>query len=310
MHAGRVLAVGAPYGSREGARQFVARGLFRRLSRGGRRHRPLEDRGAAVAEALEAAPDSLAPPKRFNPGRLWAYARRETVELLRDPIRLAFAGLGPIILMLAFGFGISFDIENLKMAAFDQDQTPQSRELLARFRRLALLLGAAADRVGRGGATAPEERPHPDRRRGASRLRARPSQRPQARGRRHRRRRHDVPRRDGQELCPGRHRQAGRGAEARDCPAGAAEQVEQRRYRGALPLQPGVPQRQRDGAERLHADALPDPGDHVGDLGRAREGDRLDRQFPLDADHPLRVPDRQAAALHRHRDDQLLHAAT
>ena len=35
--------------------------------------------------------------------------------------------------MLAFGFGISFDIENLKMAAFDQDQSPQSRELLQGF---------------------------------------------------------------------------------------------------------------------------------------------------------------------------------
>ena len=72
-------------------------------------------------------------PKRFSPGRLWAYARRETVELRRDPIRLAFALVGPIILMLAFGYGISFDIENLQTASFDQDDTPQSRELLQGF---------------------------------------------------------------------------------------------------------------------------------------------------------------------------------
>ena len=32
-----------------------------------------------------------AQPRRFDLARLWAYARRETVELLRDPIRLAFA---------------------------------------------------------------------------------------------------------------------------------------------------------------------------------------------------------------------------
>ena len=32
-----------------------------------------------------------------------------------------------------------------------------------------------------------------------------------------------------------------------------------------------------------------------------REGDRLDRQFPLDADHQVRVPVRQAAALYRRR---------
>ena len=64
---------------------------------------------------------------------LWAYARREAVELLQDPIRLAFAVVGPIILMLAFGYGISFDIEDLQMAAFDQDKTPESRQLLDRF---------------------------------------------------------------------------------------------------------------------------------------------------------------------------------
>ena len=35
--------------------------------------------------------------------------------------------------MFAFGYGISFDIENLATAAFDQDDTPQSRELLQGF---------------------------------------------------------------------------------------------------------------------------------------------------------------------------------
>ena len=35
--------------------------------------------------------------------------------------------------MVAFGYGISFDIENLETASFDQDDTPQSRELLEGF---------------------------------------------------------------------------------------------------------------------------------------------------------------------------------
>jgi hypothetical protein len=34
-------------------------------------------------------------------------------ELLRDPIRLSFAFIGPLILMTAFGYGITFDVENL-----------------------------------------------------------------------------------------------------------------------------------------------------------------------------------------------------
>jgi ribosome-dependent ATPase len=35
--------------------------------------------------------------------------------------------------MMAFGYGITFDVENLKYAAFDQDQTPESRRLLESF---------------------------------------------------------------------------------------------------------------------------------------------------------------------------------
>ena len=97
---------------------------------------------AQPAEPLAAAPqptDEQTSPshsrasRRFDPGRLWAYARREAMELLRDPIRIAFAFIGPVILMFAMGYGITFDVENLKYAAFDQDQTPESRRLLESF---------------------------------------------------------------------------------------------------------------------------------------------------------------------------------
>jgi ribosome-dependent ATPase len=135
MHAGKVLAVGTPQelvkarGSASIEDAFVgyladAAGIDR------------SKKAAPAAPDTKAAGQTVsraAPPRSFNPARLWAYARRETLELLRDPIRLAFAVLGPIILMLAFGYGISFDIENLQMAAFDQDDTPQSRQLLDGF---------------------------------------------------------------------------------------------------------------------------------------------------------------------------------
>jgi ribosome-dependent ATPase len=71
--------------------------------------------------------------RRFDLGRLWAYARRETMELLRDPIRLTFALAGPLILMLAFGYGISLDVENLRFGSFDQDRTPESRAFIEAF---------------------------------------------------------------------------------------------------------------------------------------------------------------------------------
>ena len=65
--------------------------------------------------------------------RLWAYAQREAMELRRDPIRLAFALLGPILLMITCGYGISFDVEHLSYAVLDRDQSPESRTYLEQF---------------------------------------------------------------------------------------------------------------------------------------------------------------------------------
>ena len=45
----------------------------------------------------------------------------------RDPIRLAFALLGSVLLMFVLGFGISLDVEGLRFAALDRDQSPESR---------------------------------------------------------------------------------------------------------------------------------------------------------------------------------------
>ncbi len=62
----------------------------------------------------------------FDPRRLFSYARREMLELLRDPIRLTMAGLGSVILMLVIGYGISMDVEDLTFAVLDRDQTTTS----------------------------------------------------------------------------------------------------------------------------------------------------------------------------------------
>jgi ribosome-dependent ATPase len=55
------------------------------------------------------------------------------MEIRRDPIRLAFALFLPMVLMLLFSYGISFDIENLSYAVLDHDQSPESREYLDEF---------------------------------------------------------------------------------------------------------------------------------------------------------------------------------
>ena len=84
----------------------------------------------AVAVDQRETPGRL----RFSPQRLFAYAVRETLELLRDPIRLAFGLFGTALLMLVFGFGISTDVNNLSFAVLDHDQTPESRAYLAELR--------------------------------------------------------------------------------------------------------------------------------------------------------------------------------
>jgi ribosome-dependent ATPase len=70
---------------------------------------------------------------RFSPRRLWAYARREAMEIRRDRLRLGFAVFLPLLLMILFSYGISFDIENLAYAVLDNDRTPESRAYLDEF---------------------------------------------------------------------------------------------------------------------------------------------------------------------------------
>jgi len=59
-----------------------------------------------------------------------AYTRNETMQILRDPIRLAFAFIGSALLMLVFGFGITTDVEHIRYASLDLDQSPESRRYL------------------------------------------------------------------------------------------------------------------------------------------------------------------------------------
>ena len=66
----------------------------------------------------------------FDFRRMLALSHREIVEVLRDPVRLAFAFLGSVMLLLMIAFGISHDVEDLRFAALDLDQTPGSRSYL------------------------------------------------------------------------------------------------------------------------------------------------------------------------------------
>jgi ribosome-dependent ATPase len=86
--------------------------------------------GARKAATVWPPRDGLA----FSLRRLVACTIRETLELVRDPIRLGFALFGTTFLMLVFGFGISTDVNSLTFAILDHDQSHESRAYLEELR--------------------------------------------------------------------------------------------------------------------------------------------------------------------------------
>ena len=84
--------------------------------------------------AVERGDKGSSPAELFSIRRMSAYTIREALELMRDPIRLAFALLGTAFLMLIFGFGITTDVNSLSFAALDRDNTYESRAYLEELR--------------------------------------------------------------------------------------------------------------------------------------------------------------------------------
>ncbi len=134
MHAGRVLAVGGPDDLRKARGVATLEEAFIAYLEEAQDATPTPANGPPAEATPEPTPERApAPVRRFDSRRLWASTRREMMELMRDPVRMAFAFFAPVVLMLAFGFGISFDIENLRFAAFDQDHSLESRTLIEQF---------------------------------------------------------------------------------------------------------------------------------------------------------------------------------
>ena len=142
MHAGTVLACDTP------AQLMASRGTddleaaFIGYITDATRDAP-ESKNKDGADADVAAPATAAAAAApahdhddllgFSLGRLLAYSRREAQEIERDPVRLLFAFVGSALMMLAFGFGITTDVENIRFSYLDLDRSPESRAYLAAF---------------------------------------------------------------------------------------------------------------------------------------------------------------------------------
>ena len=127
MHAGKVLDSDAPARlvAKRGASRLEEAFIGYLVEAGG---------GAAPDAAPAAPPPAAAPvsaeharPSGFSLQRLWSYLWRETLELQRDPVRATLALGGSLILMFIIGFGISMDVEDLRYAVLDRDQSTLSQ---------------------------------------------------------------------------------------------------------------------------------------------------------------------------------------
>ena len=139
MHAGRVLACDTPEALQRQFHGDTLEAAFVRCLEDAQKQ-PEAPASSPPANASTGTPgahksEPLPVGKRgFSLARLIAVASREGKELMRDKVRLAFALLGAIFMMVIFGYGISLDVEKLAFAVYDQDQTPQSRTYLEAFR--------------------------------------------------------------------------------------------------------------------------------------------------------------------------------
>jgi ribosome-dependent ATPase len=129
MHAGKVLASDTPEAIVQAHGAATLEQAFIDC---------LVQAGGAAASAAPAQPAAEPPapaPKPPRDGRwrrslrrLYSYAWREALELQRDPVRGALALLGSLLLMFVMGYGISMDVEDLRFAVLDHDQTSLSRD--------------------------------------------------------------------------------------------------------------------------------------------------------------------------------------
>lgn len=68
----------------------------------------------------------------MNIVRTLAVAKKETRQIIRDS-RSLYLALGiPVMLMILFGFALSLDVDNIPIAVWDQNKSPESRDFVNR----------------------------------------------------------------------------------------------------------------------------------------------------------------------------------
>jgi ABC-2 type transport system permease protein len=69
----------------------------------------------------------------MSPARLLAIARKEAIQLRRDPRSLALAFMLPLFQLVFFGYAITLDVDDIAIAVLDDDNSAASRALIDSF---------------------------------------------------------------------------------------------------------------------------------------------------------------------------------
>ncbi|HBR1402896.1 ribosome-associated ATPase/putative transporter RbbA [Klebsiella pneumoniae] len=124
MHAGKVLASDTPQALVEQRGSISLEEAFIAWLKEAQPSSPVPEEPTS---AVASHSGHTAPRQAFSLRRLFSYSRREALELRRDPVRSTLALLGTVILMFIMGYGISMDVEDLRFAVLDRDQTLSSQ---------------------------------------------------------------------------------------------------------------------------------------------------------------------------------------
>lgn len=128
MHAGKVLVTDTPAAIVKARHTATLEDAFISFLEEAIGPTPADGKQENVAtKGTKESPKARPARQRFDITRMFSYTRRETLELVRDPVRATLALLGSVILMFVIGYGINLDVENLSFAVLDRDQTTTSR---------------------------------------------------------------------------------------------------------------------------------------------------------------------------------------
>lgn len=138
MHQGRVLAIGTPNDlCKHKHTDDLETAFIEYLEEAAATdavRMPANDKVDAVEHLAQTKSNNNADSINYWFATVWTFAVREGKELMRDKIRLFFALFGPVVLMMMAAWSVSFDVEHVKFAVLDRDQTIESRALVEHFR--------------------------------------------------------------------------------------------------------------------------------------------------------------------------------